>query len=78
MEKWVRYGKGDLKGCTHTLMSGGGLKVPNVEYMDFLQVYAEEIVAGRAWSVVEFRPDPFRFFVDLDIVIEVGDFCLAA
>ena len=55
---------------THTIMSGGTLRVPEDLYDEFLGMYGREIERGnRSLAYSEKRsPDVFRMYFDLDIL----------
>ncbi len=66
---------------THTLMSGGVIGVPDVEYDKFLTKYAHEVkMKNPVLTLSELRSDPiFRMYFDIDLLDEKvldGDFCI--
>lgn len=51
---------------------GGKFRVPDQDYDEFLQLYAEDIIAGAKLYISEQRSSVFKMHIDLDLLYEHG------
>ena len=61
----------EYKTCTHLLLDGGKLKIPDKLYGEFLKRYAQDIENGEKHYIIEIKTPVFRLFADFDLVARV-------
>lgn len=64
------YKTNNKNECTHLLLDGGKLNIPDDKQELFYKIYSESLLNDEKLMVVEKRKDIFRFMMDIDIIDE--------